>query len=173
MARSRSGYTYRDTNGNWYARITVTDGSGTRRNVKRRVKDKSEGKRLLRQIAKQLEAEGESAVDFANKTFGELCDLYQSVYLHKAQYVQGRKVSGVRATDRAQRAVKLFREHFGNRKLRTITHGDLYSFRLMRLKTETQYKRPRTIASVNRELVVLRRMLNICGAGRVDRPKSV
>lgn len=159
--RERKGYVFRDAKGRWFARTTIKDASGKRRNIVRRVKDKADGRALLKTIVKQLEDHGERAIDVAKKTFGELCDLYERVYLHEAQYVQDRKVSGLRAPDRAKRAVDLFREHFGARKLRTITHGDLYQFRLLRLRTETQYKRPRTIASVNRELVVLRRLFNI------------
>lgn len=164
MAKGKSGYTFKDKRGNWYARITTTDASGKRHQIKRRVKDKVEGKQLLKSLVRQLEDRdnGETApVEQANKSFADLCDHYERVYLHEAQYVHGRKVSGLRAVDRAERAVSLFRGHFGSRKLKTITHGDLYSFRLMRLKTETQYGRPRAIASVNREFVVLRRMLNI------------
>lgn len=168
--RDRKGYVFRDKQGRWFARTTIKDTSGKRRNIVRRVKDKADGRAILKTIVKQLEDHGEKAVDVAKKTFGELCDLYERVYLHEAQYVQDRKVSGLRAPDRAKRAVSLFRENFGSQKLKSITHGDLYQFRLLRLRTETQYKRPRTIASVNRELVVLRRLLNIAvREGWIDR----
>src|SRR6266700_2968361 len=114
MPKNRKGYTFRDRQGNWYARVTVTDVSGKRRNVKRRVKDRADGKQLLKTLVRQLEEEGEHAVEFANKTVHDLCDLYETVYLHEAQYVHGRKVSGLRAVDRAERVLKLFREYFGS-----------------------------------------------------------
>jgi integrase len=168
--RERKGYVFRDRQGRWYARTTIKDASGKRRNIVRRVKDKADGRAILKTLTKQLDDQGEKAIDVAKKTLGDLCDLYERVYLHEAQYVQDRKVSGLRAPDRAKRAISLFREHFSSRKLKTITHGDLYQFRLLRLRTETQYKRPRTIASVNRELVVLRRLLNIAvREGWIDR----
>lgn len=45
--------------------------------------------------------------------------------------------------------------------MREITYGDIYNYRSERLKVKTQYNRQRTLASMNRELCVLRRMLNI------------
>jgi integrase len=159
--KERSGYVFQDKHGRWFARTTIKDSAGQRRNIVRRAKTKSDAKALLKTILQQLDGQGEKAVEVANKTFNDLCDLYERVYLHPAEYVHDRKVSGLRALDRAERAVRLFRQHFGSTKLSNITYNDLYSFRLMRLRTETQYKRPRTIASVNRELRVLRRMLNI------------
>ncbi len=87
--------------------MTITDSLGKRRNLVRRAKDKSDGKAILKTILQQLDNQGEKAVEVANKTFNELCDLYERVYLHEAQYVHERKVSGLRALDRAERAVRL------------------------------------------------------------------
>lgn len=81
--------------------------------------------------------------------------------MHPAEYVQERKVSGLRAPERAEIALKLFRLHFGNMNLKSLTYGDIYAYRHMRLKTITQYGTPRTIAAMNRELGVLRRILNV------------
>ena len=161
MAIHKGGYTFQDKEGHWFARITVKDSSGKRRNIKRRAKDKTEAKQLLRELVQHLELEGSKAVDAANMTFADLCDFYERVYLHPAEYIHETKVSGLRALDRAQRALALFRKHFGARRLRSITYGDIYEYRRLRLQTETQYKRPRAISSMNRELVVLRRILNI------------
>ncbi len=161
MAKDRSGYIGQDKDGKWFARVTVTDSTGKRRNVARRAKDNTEAKRILRTLLRQIEDEGEKAVEAAQMVFNDLADYYQQTYLHEAQYVHERKVSGLRALERPQLALRLFREHFGSKKLRGITYGDIYAYRNMRLKTPTQYGRPRTIAAMNRELVVLRRVLNI------------
>ena len=139
----------------------MTDSTGKRRNIARRAKDNTEAKRILRTLLRQIEDEGEKAVEAAQMVFNNLADYYQQTYLHEAQYVHERKVSGLRALERPQLALRLFREHFGSKKLRGITYGDIYAYRSMRLKTPTQYGRPRTIAAMNRELVVLRRVLNI------------
>ena len=55
----------------------------------------------------------------------------------------------------------VLRDYFGSCRLRSITHGDLRQFRAARLAQETRTNSQRTIASVNRELSMLRRMLNV------------
>ena len=162
MTIHKGGYVYYDEKESvWYARITVKDAAGNRRNIKRRAKDKTKAKGILRGLAQQLDTEGEKAIEAAQISFNDLCEFYEETYLHEAQYSHNRKISGLRAPQRAQLALKLFRAQFGNRKLRSITYGDLYAFRAERLKTPTQYGRLRTIAAVNREFVVLRRVLNV------------
>src|SRR5262249_52706051 len=52
------------------------------------------------------------------------------------------------------------KEHFGKTKLANITYRQIEQFKHARLATPTQYRRQRAIASVNRELALLRRMLN-------------
>jgi integrase len=161
MPRDRSGYVFRDKDGKWYARVTLTDVTGKRRNVKRRAKDRVEARQFLKELVRQLDAEGERAIDAASRTFADLADYYEQTYLHPAEYVHERKVSGLRAPERAQIGLKLFRSHFGNMNLRSLTYGDIYAYRNMRLKTKTQYGTPRTIAAMNRELGILRRILNV------------
>jgi integrase len=161
MAKDRSGYVGKDKNGRWFARVTVTDSTGKRRNIARRTKDKTEAKQVLRAILRQIENEGEKALEGSQLTFNDLCDYYQRTYLHAAEYVKEKKVSGLRSLDRAQVAVKIFRAHFGSRKLRGITYGDIFAFRSLRLRTPTPHGKQRAIATVNRELVVMRRILNV------------
>jgi len=48
-----------------------------------------------------------------------------------------------------------------NYSLRSITHGDVRQFRAATLAQEMRTNSQRTIASVNRELSLLRRMLNV------------
>jgi len=161
MSRGKRGYVFRDKGGKWYARVTLTNARGNRRNVKRRAKDKREAKKLLRELVRQLDNDGERAIDSASRTFADLANFYEETYLHPAEYVSERKVSGLRAPERAKLALKLFRLHFGNMNLKNLTYGDIYTYRNMRLKTITQYGTPRTIAAMNRELGVLRRILNV------------
>jgi integrase len=57
--------------------------------------------------------------------------------------------------------LNVLRDYFGSCRLRSITHGDVRQFRAAKLAQETRTKTQRTIASVNRELSMLRRMLNV------------
>ncbi len=54
-----------------------------------------------------------------------------------------------------------FRAYFGKKKITEITYGDIFSYRSKRLKVPTPKGTMRTIASMNRELAYLRRILNI------------
>jgi integrase len=161
MANERSGYVFQDKKGAWFARTTITDPSGKRRNVKRRATDKQDAKRLLKSILKELDAEGSKAVDFAKLTFNDLADLYAADFCKPAVYVDGKKVSGLRDVYRAQYCLARFRGYFGKRRLREITYRDVRSYYLSRLGSKTHFNRPPNVATMNRELGVLRRIFNI------------
>jgi hypothetical protein len=95
----------------------------------------------------------------------ELCDYFEKHYLKAAEYVDGRKVAGVRPLGTAKGQLTVLRDHFGTCRLRSITHGDVRQFRAVRLAQKTRTDGQRTIASVNRELSMLRRMLNVAQRG--------
>jgi integrase len=157
----RKGYVGQDKNGKWFARTTVTDGNGKRRNIKRRGKDKADAKAILKSLIRQLEDEGEKGIEASRMTFNDLADFYTKHYLNPAEYRDGRKISGLRDLIKPKSCVNRFRAYFGRKRLREITYGDVYSYRAERFKAKTQFKRPPSISTMNRELVVLRRMFNI------------
>lgn len=158
----QKGYVYYEKRENcWYARVTITDEKGRRRNVKRRARDKADAKEKLKTLSRQLEDEGSKVVDFNLLTFSFLADHYEQHYLKPAEYVNGQKIFGLRDVARPKELMKHFRAFFGRKKLREITYGDLLIYRERRFKVQTQYKRQRTLASWNREAAVLRRIFNI------------
>ena len=161
MANDRSGYIFQNKNGAWYARTTITDVTGKRRNVKRRAKDKRDAKEILHRILRELDTQGSKAIDAARLTFNELADFYAAHYCKPAEYLDGKKISGLRDVQRAQYCLRRFRRYFGNRRLREIAYRDVRSYYEMRLKEHTHYKRAPNIATMNRELGVLRRIFNI------------
>lgn len=57
-------------------------------------------------------------------------------------------------------AVRYFRESFGDRRLRSISYLDLETFRNRRRATPLKSGKPRTVATVNREMAALKHMLN-------------
>jgi integrase len=178
MAKERTGYTYQDSCGRWYARVTFTNEQGKRRDVKRSAENEGAAKKALAALLRELKDEGERSLDAANMTFAELADHYITNYLHPAVYVGERKVSGVRGVVEAMAEVKPLIAHFGKRKIRSITYGEIRNFKGLRLRTPTRcdvarHKRElikdpkaviratRSIAAVNKELGRLRRMMNI------------
>lgn len=167
----RNGYVYFDEREKcWYARTTVTDENGKRRNLKKRGASKSDAEAKLKQLVRQIDDEGSKVVDFNQMTFDNLCDHYEKHYLKPAEYINGQKISGLRDVARPKEFIKHFKEFFGKKKLREITYGDLLCYRDKRFKVHTQYKQQRTISSWNREAAVLRRIFNIaCQQGWILR----
>jgi integrase len=158
--KENKGYVFEE-NGKFYARITFTDSKGIKRNVKRTAKTKSEANSLLRKLTNQIEAEGEKGLEAEKLTFNDLCDYYEKHYAKPAQFVDNRKIEGLRDFGRVKGFLKQFRLYFGKMKLRQISYSDILSYRNERLKIHTHYKKQRTIATMNRELAYLRRVLNI------------
>lgn len=161
MANERSGYVFKDKSGAWYARTTITDPSGKRRNVKRRAKDKQDAKQILKSILTELDAEGSKSVDSSRLTFDDLANFYAATFCKPATFIDGKKTAGLRDVGRAKGFLVRFRDYFGKRLLRDITYRDICSYNAMRLQMHTHHKRSPTIATMNRELGVLRRIFNI------------
>lgn len=160
MARERKG-TITKRDGKLYARVQFKDETGKRRDLWRRAENGTHARQLIRELLREIESSTAVALDAANMTFEDLATYFENQHLQPAQYVEGRKVSGVRSLIPALAAVKALRAHFGARKLRSITYADLDAYRVVRLKTPTQHGKQRSIASVNRELSKARRMFNI------------
>lgn len=156
------GYTYYDkTEECWYARTTITNEDGTRRNIKKRAKSKADARAILKGLLKTLDEEGSQAFDREKLTFNDLADFYETHFCKPAEYVDGKRIVGLRDVQRAKSCLGRFREYFGKSRLREIKYRDIRSYYLMRLKQHTHYDRPPTIATMNRELGILRRMFNI------------
>ena len=163
--KERKGYVYQQ-NGKWYARITITDAvTGRRKEIKRRVETEKEGKAFLKQTAKGLAEKGASEVDAMRKTFADLADYYEHNYVIPARFINGQKIEGMRGYENVRFYIKTFRAFFDNTLLRHITYDALVRFRSTRLNANayanTKGERTRSIATVNRELANLRRMLNV------------
>jgi integrase len=161
-----------------YARVGHTDEQGRRHDVVRAAESRTHARELIREILRDLEERGSKTLDAARMTFADLAAHFEKHYLKPAEYVAGRKVDGVRSLASAQSAVNGLKRHFGKRRLQSISYGEIRAYRAARLKDPTpadvgRHKRAlaedpkaqiavtRTIATVNRELSKLRRMLNI------------
>ena len=160
VAKERTGYTY-EKNGRWYARLTFTNPQGKRCDIKRIAENKTEAKKLLKSLLRELEDKGSRAIETSRMTFADLADFYEAHYMKPAEFIGGRKIAGLKDWKHVRTYLQVFRGYFGRRILREITYADLRTFRAERLKTPTQYKRQRSVTSVNRELTTLRRVLNI------------
>jgi integrase len=161
MPRIRRGSEV-EKNGNWYARIRWTEENGKRKDLWIPAKNKSHASEIVQEKLQEIKEHGENSLDKSRVTFAYLADYFEENYLVAAEYVDGRKIVGRRSLEGLKAQVNAMRDFFGKKSLRSISYGDISRFRLCRLKTPCfRTGKQRAIASVNRELALLRKMLNV------------
>jgi integrase len=154
------GYVFKDrTTGKWYARLTITDTRGKRRNIKKTAGTKGEARALLAQLVNDLEERGTEAIEIDRLTFADLASAYSDFKVKPAEYRGDQKISGLRSVRTVRYRVAALVEYFGKMRLRSITLGEIERFKQQRLRTRTKNGRERSIAAVHRELEILRAML--------------
>ncbi|MBA3711018.1 MAG: site-specific integrase [Pyrinomonadaceae bacterium] len=146
-----------------YVRMQYRDPSGKACTVRRRVKDEATGRKLIKKLKKQYEQNGAHGLIADNLTFRQLASEYKDRRLVPAVYhgegEGARKVAGLRSWRAPQAFLETLVESFGGRRVRDITHGDVEAFKLKRLQKPTAKGTHRTIASVNRELELMRAVM--------------
>lgn len=160
MSRERKG-SILERDGKIYARVQFADENGKKRDLWRRAESRAEARKKIKELVNDSENKTAKEIDAAHMTFADLAKHYLDHYLQPAVYVGDKKVSGVRSLVTARTVVQPLIEHFSKRKLKSITYGDLRSYKQMRLQTPTRNGGQRSIAALNRELGQLRRMFRI------------
>lgn len=160
MGRSRNGAT-KYIDGVLYARVRWTDENGKRKEKIKKADNPTHANLLIKQMLREIDDYGPESLDAERMTFADLADHYRTHHLIPAQYVDGKKIAGLRSLSSAVTNWESIKGYFGKKRLRSITYGDIARFRSDRLKTPTIQGRQRSITSVNRELETLRNMLNI------------
>lgn len=162
----------------FYARVGYTDEQGKRHDVVRAAESRTNARELIRDILRDLEDGNERRLESSRMTFADLAAYFEKHYLKPPEYVDGRKVDGVRSLKSAQSTVNALKAAFGKKRLQSIRYNDLRTYRATRLKDATrgdvarhkkelkgnskaEMRVTRKIATVNRELAKLRRMFNI------------
>lgn len=149
-------------------RRRFTDANGISREKKRRVSSYNDAldadREIKDEIARELAAPKQRE---AERTFGDLAAFYKKEYMVPPRYVGGVKVAGLHSHHKLLTPFNVLVAQFGDRPLRSITHDDLRRFKKLRLDTPTRptKKEPhghqRSLSPVNRELALMRRMLNV------------
>jgi integrase len=160
----------RDRDGKLFARLTWTRADGKRGEREQRIRNKTEGWRLIGEWVLELEKHGDKAKDVRKFTFSDLADHVRDRYFVEPIVREGRRISGLKNWKDSRRMLDVARAYFGKRLVRSITWGDVEQFRRQRLDEPTWRGEERSIARVNRELATLRRAFNIARAeGWIDR----
>jgi len=145
-----------------YARVRYVDFNGRKREVVRKAQSRNNAKRLINDLLVQVKTlEFQLNRITAEMTFDEVADRYAEVRHQEAVYRDERKIAGLRSLKSAQAHLLALRSIFGSRKVREITVGQIESYKSHRLIEKTNRGNgDRKIASVNRELEVLRAIFN-------------
>jgi integrase len=161
MPRLRTGAIV-EKNGKIYARVRYTSENGKRKDLWIQAKNRTNAQDIIQDKIKELKEQGTKAVDASRITFGELAVYFEKNFLIQAEYVDGRKVAGRRSLRGLKAQLEAMKDFFGKKLIRSITYSDLSGFRLGRLRTPCiRTGKPRTLTTVNREMALLRRILNI------------
>lgn len=168
MPRLNKGVVKLGKDGLWYGRVRWTDEDTCKPREKKfpPQKNKTDADNLVENFKGELKTHGGKIVDASKMRFEHLADTYKQKKLFPAKIINGRKVGGVKSVAPALAALNSLRLHFDKRRIKSITHSDIESYKLMRLdapvvrgKGENRTETQRSIASVNRELELLRAML--------------
>lgn len=163
MAKEIQGYVYPEKHGDkksrWFARYTYTDGNGKRRNVKKLMPTETKAAKELARMIDDFEKRGDRGARGDRLTFNQLAADYEKTKLIEAEYRNGKKIKGRRSLNSAKVALKVLQDYFGHRRVRYIRHDEIEEFKHERLDTPTQHGGERQIASVNRELELMRAIL--------------
>ena len=92
--------------------------------------------------------------------FSQLARHYEETKLIPPKYQGDAKIAGLRSYKTQQRRLKTLVENFGHKPIKSITHSDLECFKLQRLELPTWRGDERSHADVNRDLALMRIVLN-------------
>ncbi len=165
MSRERKGSII-ERDKKLYARVQFTDESGRKRDVWRKAESRTHAKEIIRELLREVESNGTPALDASKLTVADLCDYYEANYLTEAHYTNGVKDSGLRSLKTPKYQLKVVRAFFCRKKLRDLTYEHLRAYKKERLATEKRGGGILSITSVNRELALVRKMLNVACAAR-------
>ena len=101
------GYVYQDSNNNWRARFTYTDQNKQRRYVKRREKINTEAGARAELL--EIITEFDNSADPKITTLSHLCDYYEKEYCVPAEFMEGRKIVGLKDWKKVAYFLTLYR----------------------------------------------------------------
>lgn len=147
--------------GKYIVRIRYFDQSiGRHRNLERHADRKGDATDLRNRLVEELKAsDGKSEVG-VRMAFKDLADHGLTSFYKPAVLHDGRKIDGVRAFSTVAGQIRLLCEFFGKQPIQEITKESLVEYKVWRLRTGSErLGRPLKIATVNRELSTMRRLM--------------
>lgn len=148
---------WREIKGHLYARLQYQDENGKWKEKLKPISDKRTALRAVEEMRRELEVHGQETLTNDKMTFAELAKAYEAK-MSPAVFENGIKISGRKSS--IDWMVNSLVEYFGSKQIRAIKPRDLENFKNFKSNGITRRGNKRKIASVNRELEVLRAMFN-------------
>ena len=180
MPNPRSGWLQKDSKGRLWACVKYADpstidpktGNAKIRQLRRRIPTNSriEGRDKLRQLLAELERSGGTPPRQRGTTFAELARFYVEHYAREAEYDGDTKIRGLRSRRTVIWIVEgILMPRLGRMQLKQITYGTLSRLKSdfiaeiepILVNGEPRKEKRFSIASCNRFLAILRRMLRV------------
>lgn len=184
--RKRSATRYWvEIKGRLYARFQYKTEAGTYKVKYKPITDKRTARSVVEKMRNDLDTHGEQIFLSEKMTFDELVDRFEENEVVEASYQNGVKVKGRRSVGPIRSTIKPLRAYFGKKTIRSIKPADIKSYKNERLNTPVEVVvnetgkivdektgkektivrkvtriRERKVASVNRELTLLKTILN-------------
>lgn len=159
----------------------MDESTGKRKERLRRAPNRTKAREYIKQMRSELEQGGQTALESDKLNFKQIAEKYQKIRLIKPVFQNGIKVAGARSYNRQISFIKPLKEFFGSVTIRNIKPSDLEAYKAHRLNTDVVIEKkvkktnpkkerkkfiwekvkvssPRSIASVNRELSLLRQI---------------
>lgn len=162
MPRVKKG-TIIERDGKIYARVRYIGADGKTHAKWRKAKNRTDADKKIKELLRALDDRGEQGIEGDGITFEQLANKYEKRRLIPVRLKDGRKKRGLKSLATPKGQIKILRAFFGKTLVRNITHADVEEYKQTRLDTpvvigegENQRTRERAIASVNRELALLR-----------------
>lgn len=157
--------------GRWYARVRWVDDDGREHDKWYPANSKTDASTILESKLSELRTRGGESLTSESVTFEQFAREFEKTYVVPAVIRNGVKVKGRRSLSTVKGQMRTLADFFGKKKLKAIRYSDLERFRDERLNTPVTFKRkttegevtssrPRSVATVNRELALLRKILN-------------
>jgi integrase len=146
--------------GKLYARLQYKADNGKYKVKYKSISDKRTARSAVEEMRRELEVHGEETLTSDKMTFKDLAEKYEDVKLIPATYQDGVKVSGKRSIAPVKSALNALLPFFERKLIRNIKTSDIEGYKQSRLKTITMRGSTMKVATINRELSLLRTMLN-------------
>lgn len=124
----------------WYARIIRIDEKGNKKQYTQKGDNKTHARQLRDKLAEKYTNFGEQILNGERMTFKELAENYKKRKLIPAKYHNDRKVAGLRSHQTANYFLDTLLEHFGSKRIKSITPSDIEVFKQKRLDKPIKFK---------------------------------